>query len=185
MKSSVARSHQSGVTLFEVVVYVGLLSAIALGAAQLASDKAFRSDYRIAYNDARVVAAQADLFRQQVAASVPPATINDAWTYTFDEYTDFVDVQDLIDDTGWDMPTETPWGSRYEVRADDRQAVVRYQVPAEHSPFTRGIPSGTERVDLGGGVAELRVTNRRRDAGMSVHRPLRLKSQYYGEDTRS
>ncbi len=176
---------QRGVSLFETLIYVSLLTAVTVSIVSGVARKAVTNDYRIAENDARIVVARADLFRQEVIGSVAPAVIGDPWIYDFAEFVNFTSAQVLATTTGDTMPLRTPWGAIYEVRADDRIAVVRYTIPADLAPGNRTPPAGGRITLLADGSGVMELTSLKRPVSYVNHRNIRIRTGSYGEESRS
>lgn len=177
--------RQSGFTLLETTIAVAIFTAVAIAALSRANSIGIQGDLKIAESEARIIAAQAELFRNSVLTSTAPPTITQPWTYTFNEFPNFVNANQLATAMGVDLPTQTPWGTPYRVRADDRVAIVRYVIPASENPQRLAAPSGGTITILGNGNGQIELMAIKNALSGVNARNLDLRRRGFGEDIRS
>lgn len=180
------QKQQRGIMLLELLLAIGLFTALLIAANNRANKAAILGEFNIALERARVIATALNEYRRTVVASAPPASPTDPWQITYPEIAAFQSASDFADLAGISIPVQTPWGTDYEVQAGAASiAMVRYTVPAQYLLNGRSQPSAGTLTMNGDGTATIVIQALSSDADRFHLRGLYIKQRFYGEETRS
>jgi hypothetical protein len=169
--------RQSGYTSIElaVVVAAGMLALSAVAAS--IPPRMRTANLAASVGAARHIATEAEIHRKRVASVVAPAV--GAYTYTYRDLTGWNPVTTLNGQAGLNLPTQTIYGTNYEVTAGAQSARVRFTVPFVPAQA----PHGTTMTTVGG-TATIVVPAPRSETASRSSRSGFIKRFYYGENVR-
>lgn len=150
------RSRQQGFTLIELAIVAGLVVISTLLVSRGIGAMFVAYEYDRAFKGAQQIARVADTQRRRVSGSVPGGGVAPT-TYTYRGYAAWTPVTTLNTALGTSMQATTPWGSAYEVRTTQTQALVRYEVPSSHDPIGRILGGNVRQTTLPGGAVLVEV----------------------------
>lgn len=125
------RTRQTGYSLLEITVAVGIVTAVGAAAATAVVKRASSSRLDKAVEEVRGIAIVADQSATRITSTtVDPATGIYSHNYGFRKTT-WTNIGVLNDETNLTLPVNSPFGTPYEYQTGNRGAVttVRFVVP--------------------------------------------------------